>query len=52
MIDTAQAWFWSPEWQEAEREVDADLESGRAETYENTEAFLAAVKARQKPANL
>jgi len=29
LIDADQAWFWSREWQEAEREVDEDLREGR-----------------------
>jgi AbrB family looped-hinge helix DNA binding protein len=52
MIDAAQAWFWAPKWQEAEREVDTDLESGRSETYESAEAFLTALRARQKHADV
>jgi len=52
MIDAAQAWFWAPEWQEAEREVDADLEAGRKEAYESAEAFLTALRARQKHADV
>ena len=29
LIDAAQAWFWSPEWQRGEREVDEDIRAGR-----------------------
>ena len=29
LIDADQAWFWSPEWQEGEREVEEDIRSGR-----------------------
>ena len=29
LIDADQAWFWTPEWQEGEREVDEDLRAGR-----------------------
>ena len=29
LIDADQAWFWSQEWQEGEREVDQDLRGGR-----------------------
>lgn len=28
-IDAADAWFWTPEWQAGEREVDEDLAAGR-----------------------
>ena len=29
LIDADQAWFWSPEWQKAEREAEADIRAGR-----------------------
>ncbi len=29
LIDAGQAWFWSREWQEGEREVDEDIRAGR-----------------------
>ena len=29
LIDADQAWFWTREWQEGEREVDEDLRGGR-----------------------
>ncbi len=29
LIDASQAWFWSAEWQEGERQVDEDLRAGR-----------------------
>jgi len=29
LIDAAQAWFWSTEWQRGEREVDEDIRAGR-----------------------
>ena len=28
LIDSTQAWFWTPGWQEGEREADADLAAG------------------------
>jgi hypothetical protein len=40
-IDADQAWFWSPEWQEGEREADADRDAGRTLRFESTEEFLA-----------
>ena len=38
--ESDQEWFWTPEWQAAEREVDADLAAGRFETFDNMEDFL------------
>jgi AbrB family looped-hinge helix DNA binding protein len=29
LIDADQAWFWTKEWQDGEREVDAELRAGR-----------------------
>ena len=29
LIDPAQGWYWSKEWQQAEAEVDQELEKGR-----------------------
>lgn len=49
VIDASQAWFWTPEWQQREREADEDLAAGRFDRYESDEAFLAALEARMKP---
>jgi hypothetical protein len=43
-IDPDQAWFWPPEWQEGEREADADLAGGRANTFRSTNEFIAHLK--------
>jgi hypothetical protein len=40
-IKPGQEWFWSEEWQAAEREAEADLVEGRFETFDNDEDFLA-----------
>lgn len=50
VIDATQAWFWTPEWQAGEREVDADLAANRGETFNSGEEFLDALRARSKPA--
>lgn len=42
-IRPGQEWFWSEEWQEAEREAEADLKAGRFETFETDEDFLASL---------
>lgn len=49
LIDASQAWFWTPEWQEGERQADADIAAGRVARFESDEAFIAALKARSKP---
>ena len=33
----SQDWFWSEEWQAAEREAEADLAGGRMSEFENME---------------
>lgn len=39
-IDPAQAWFWTPEWQAKERQVDDDLAAGRYQDFDNTDDFF------------
>jgi len=48
-IDPEQAWFWTREWQQREREADKDLASGRVTRFESDEDFLAALDERTKP---
>ncbi len=48
VIDATQAWFWSPEWQAAEREADADRAAGRVETFASGEALIGALRSRAK----
>jgi AbrB family looped-hinge helix DNA binding protein len=50
VIDATQAWFWTPQWQQGEREADADLAAGRAQIFNSGEDFLDALRARAKPA--
>lgn len=48
LIDATQAWFWSPDWQAGEREVDADRAAGRVESFSSGEEFLDALRTRAK----
>ena len=48
LIDATQAWFWTPEWQEGEREADADVAAGNAEFFDSGEAFVEALRRRAK----
>lgn len=50
VIDATQAWFWTPDWQQGEREADADLAAGRGETFDSGGEFLDALRSRAKPA--
>jgi len=38
-----QAWFWTPAWQEGEREVDEHIAAGRTTYFDSAEEFLAAL---------
>jgi AbrB family looped-hinge helix DNA binding protein len=48
LIDATQAWFWSPDWQDGEREADADRAAGRVENFASGEEFLGALRTRAK----
>ena len=41
LVDKGQAWFWSREWQEAEREAEADMQSGRVHEFADAEDAIA-----------
>ena len=43
-IPADQAWFWTPEWQAGEREVDADLAGGRVKTFKSAKELIRALK--------
>lgn len=44
IVPDDQAWFWTPEWQAKEREVDEALADGdRGEVYEDGESFVQAL---------
>lgn len=48
-IDPDQWWFWTPEWQEKEREVDDSIARGeRGTIHESDEEFLSALEDRMK----
>jgi AbrB family looped-hinge helix DNA binding protein len=40
IVDKSQAYFWTKEWQEAEREASADIKAGRVKTFDNVEELL------------
>jgi AbrB family looped-hinge helix DNA binding protein len=39
-IDAKQSWFWSKEWQEAEKEAETDLRAGRVKKFKNVEELI------------
>ncbi len=47
LIDKSQAYFWTEDWQEAEREAERDLSEGRVEAYETVDELIAALEQNQ-----
>ena len=39
-VDLEDAWFWSKEWQEAEREVDSEVKAGRVKKARSAEELI------------
>ncbi|MDP2939143.1 MAG: AbrB/MazE/SpoVT family DNA-binding domain-containing protein [Candidatus Omnitrophota bacterium] len=39
-IDAEQSWFWTKEWQEAEKEADSDLKSGKVKKFKSVEDLI------------
>ncbi len=44
--DLDQMWFWTPKWQQMEREAEEDIAAGRVERFESDEGFDAALRPR------
>lgn len=44
MFDRSQAWFWSPEWQQAEEEATEDIEAGRVLTFATADEAIEALE--------
>ena len=40
LIDKNQAYFWTREWQEGEREADGDIKAGRVATFDSAEELI------------
>jgi hypothetical protein len=48
-IDSSQAWFWTREWQDGEREATNDVGTGRTERYDSDHAFLKSLEQSCSP---
>lgn len=44
LVDKSQAYFWTREWQEAEREADEDIRAGRVKTFDSVEQLIAELR--------
>ncbi len=40
LIDKSQAYFWTREWQEAEKEASEDIKAGRIKTFDTAEELI------------
>ena len=43
-VDLDQAWFWTKEWQDAEREVDENIKTGRVKRAKSVEELIRTLK--------
>jgi antitoxin PrlF len=41
LIDSSQAYFWTKEWQKAEKEASEDIKAGRVKTFDTAEELFA-----------
>ena len=48
VIYRSQAWFWTPEWQAAEREASEDIEAGRVSDFDSVDEAIAALETHNK----
>lgn len=39
-IDAEQAWFWTKEWQEAERQAEDDIKNSRVKRFKTVEELI------------
>jgi len=40
LVDKNQAYFWTKEWQEAEKEASEDIKAGRVKTFDSAEELI------------
>ncbi len=40
LVDKGQAWFWTKEWQQAEKEASEDIKAGRVNTFDSVEELI------------
>jgi antitoxin MazE len=44
LIDKSQAYFWTSDWQAAEREADEDIAAGRIYKFDDADSAIAALR--------
>ncbi len=40
LIDSSQTYFWTKEWQKAEKEASEDIKTGRVKTFDTVEELV------------
>ena len=40
MVDKGQAYFWTKEWQQGEREAGEDIKAGRVKTFDSVDELI------------
>ena len=40
LVDKSQAWYWTKEWQEAERQADEDIAAGRVKEFDTVDELI------------
>lgn len=40
IVDKSQSYFWTKEWQEAEKEASEDIKAGRVKTFNNIDELM------------
>jgi AbrB family looped-hinge helix DNA binding protein len=51
VIPPDQAWFWTEQWQKAEREAQSDIAAGRVQRYASVDEAIAALEKRADAGN-
>jgi len=46
LVDASQAWFWTSEWQQMERDAELDISRGDVEHFESSDELVSALAAR------
>jgi len=44
LVDKSQAYFWTKEWQEAEKEASEDIKAGRVKAFDTVEELFEDLK--------
>lgn len=44
-----QSWYWTPQWQAAEKEADEDIADGRVHRYNNVDEAIKFLKEQRDP---